>query len=179
MSPRRAFRPASVGLVMLVLGCGTAERKAAEARADSLQRVLQHQRDSLQGARVKATAESLASVQVASAKALAAKRRYKQPTAQIAAMKADLRTLVVVEEGVFADQRRYTTSLQPLIREAGFVGMIFPSPGIQITVTEAGADGFSARATFSESGRECVIFEGPASRYKLPPAEIEAVPVCR
>ena len=63
-------------LAALVTGaCGRAERQAAEARADSLQRVLQHQQDSLKGARAKATADSLASVQTATAKATAAKRR--------------------------------------------------------------------------------------------------------
>jgi len=64
-----------VVLLALATACGRAERQAAEARADSLQRVLQHQQDSLKGAREKATADSLASVQAASAKATAGKRR--------------------------------------------------------------------------------------------------------
>ena len=44
-------------LAFAVGGCGSAERKAAEAKADSLQRVLQHQQDSLKGAH---TQDSLA-----------------------------------------------------------------------------------------------------------------------
>ena len=71
----RAQKAAVVLLVLSMSACGKAERQAAEARADSLQRVLQHQQDSLRGARAKATADSLASAQAASAKATAAKRR--------------------------------------------------------------------------------------------------------
>ena len=45
-------------LAIVVGGCGTAERKAAESKADSLQRVLQHEQDSLKAAREKATAQA-------------------------------------------------------------------------------------------------------------------------
>lgn len=52
---------AVVILVALATGaCGKAERQAAEARADSLQRVLQRQQDSLKAAHVKTTAQTTA-----------------------------------------------------------------------------------------------------------------------
>ncbi len=62
----RAQEAVAILLTLATGACGRAERQAAEARADSLQRVLQHQQDSLKGARVRrdslkaARAESIA-----------------------------------------------------------------------------------------------------------------------
>jgi len=63
---RPYHRVAAVVLLVMVAACGTAERRAAEARADSLQRVLKRQQDSLKLAHVRrdsikaARAESIA-----------------------------------------------------------------------------------------------------------------------
>ena len=69
-------------IIGLATACGRAERQAAEARADSLQRVLQHQQDSLKGSRARMTADSLQraqrqedSLKAATTKATAAKHR--------------------------------------------------------------------------------------------------------
>ena len=67
----RTHQVAAFVLVLGVAGCGSAERKAAEARADSLQRVLQHQQDSLKGASAMARHED----SLKAAQATVAKRR--------------------------------------------------------------------------------------------------------
>ena len=46
----RAHQAVALVLAFTVGGCGRAERQAAEAKADSLQRVLKHQQDSLKAA---------------------------------------------------------------------------------------------------------------------------------
>src|SRR2546421_1928402 len=46
----RAHQAVAFVLALTVGGCGRAERQVAEAKADSLQRVLQHQQDSLKAA---------------------------------------------------------------------------------------------------------------------------------
>ena len=51
-------RATAVILVVATGACGNAERRAAEARADSLQATLQRQRDSLNAAREKAAAQA-------------------------------------------------------------------------------------------------------------------------
>jgi len=67
----RTHQVAAFVLVLTVAGCGSAERKVAEARADSLQRVLQHQQDSLKGASAMARHED----SLKTAQATVAKRR--------------------------------------------------------------------------------------------------------
>jgi len=54
----RAHLVLAFALATAMGGCGSAERKAAEAKADSLQRVLQHEQDSLKGVREKATVQA-------------------------------------------------------------------------------------------------------------------------
>ena len=84
----RAPQAVALLVALATSACGQAERRAAEARADSLQRVLQHQQDSLKGARARTTAESIQTAQrqqdslkAAGARAAAAKRRSDSLTA--------------------------------------------------------------------------------------------------
>lgn len=78
----------AVVILLALAACGRAERQAAEARADSLQRVLQHQQDSLKVFKAARAQDSLkeareqdslaaarAKATAASAKATAAKRQ--------------------------------------------------------------------------------------------------------
>src|SRR5207245_8229257 len=56
-------RASAVMLAVTTGACGNAERRAAEARADSLQAALQRERDSLNAAREKATAQATQAVE--------------------------------------------------------------------------------------------------------------------
>lgn len=88
-----------------------------------------------------------------------------------AAMKADLRNLVVAEEAYFADNLAYTESPGDLAFTS--------TTGVTIEGIELAADGngWAATATHAESSAICAIYVGSAE----PPMQgmEEGVPVCR
>jgi prepilin-type N-terminal cleavage/methylation domain-containing protein len=73
--------------------------------------------------------------------------------AYVAAMKSDLRNLVLAEETYYADNVVYTTSLATTIYS--------PSQGVTITIGAASVGGWNATATHSAlQGTVCAIFGG-------------------
>ena len=74
--------------------------------------------------------------------------------AYMAAMKTDLRNLATAEEGYFADNQTYSTSLSAL-------GDFKASANVTVTVNAANTTGWDAKATHSGvSGKTCVIGVG-------------------
>jgi type IV pilus assembly protein PilA len=74
--------------------------------------------------------------------------------AYVAAMKSDLRNLATAEEGYFADNNVYTTSLAA----ANF------TPSVNVTVTPASlgvGSGWSASSTHPQTSKVCKIGFGP------------------
>lgn len=103
---------------------------------------------------------------------------HDDPAVQVALMKDDLWNLVTAQEMVYADLGRYTINMRTASAAIASLGEILPSPGVQITIERAGRDGHSARASFVGSKQECVIYIGPDSRYRLPPARVEGAVAC-
>jgi type IV pilus assembly protein PilA len=91
---------------------------------------------------------------------------YTKERAQIAAMKADLRNLVTVEENYFADSQKYATDLGGSYAASG--GNRLPT----ITLTR---DGWSASITSPNSAQICAVFVGSTP---LAPASKEGAPAC-
>ncbi|MBI4541405.1 MAG: prepilin-type N-terminal cleavage/methylation domain-containing protein, partial [Gemmatimonadetes bacterium] len=74
--------------------------------------------------------------------------------AYVAAMKSDLRNLITAEEGYFADNVTYTTSL----------GTAFTaSTGVTVTIGAATGTGWSATASHTATSKTCSIFAGDAT----------------
>src|SRR5436309_13879126 len=89
---------------------------------------------------------------------------YTKERARIAAMKADLRNLVTVEENYFADSQKYATDLGGSYAASG--GNRLPT----ITLTR---DGWSASITSPNSAQTCAVLVGstpfaPASKEGAP-----------
>jgi prepilin-type N-terminal cleavage/methylation domain-containing protein len=90
--------------------------------------------------------------------------------AYVASMKSDLRNLSVAEEGYFYEHRIYTTSLDSL--------PFTPSHGVIITVTQAGANGWSATSTHPNAyPHTCAIFFGTVT--PVAPATVEGEVGCQ
>lgn len=89
--------------------------------------------------------------------------------AYVASMKSDLKNLAEAEEGFFYDSTFYTSSFVALNNFSA-------SAGVTLTVTEATAQGWSAKAVHSQTSRYCTLFEGGAS--PVPPATVEGRITC-
>jgi len=89
--------------------------------------------------------------------------------AYVAQMKSDLKNLATAEEGFFYDSTFYTTSLAAL-------NNFRSSTGVTLNVLEATPGGWSARATHSQTARQCVLFQGSAA--PVAPATTEGKITC-
>ena len=86
--------------------------------------------------------------------------------AQLAAMKSDLRNLVTLEENVFAESLKYTTSLG---------GAYKTSEGNNPPTIRLTGDGWTASITSPASTQTCAVFIGSTP---LLPATREGTPTC-
>lgn len=82
-----------------------------------------------------------------------------------AAMKSDLRNLIVAEEDYFADSARYTSRLPDFA----------VTPGNTLGPIQIGKDGWAATITNANSPKKCAIFIGTVPH---PPGQKEGIPVC-
>ncbi len=90
--------------------------------------------------------------------------------ANAAALRSDLRNLMVAEEAIFYDSTRYSTDTASL--------KFRPSPGVQLTITLPASGGWVATATHPLSyPLQCVIFGGAVSPVPFP-TTTEGVPAC-
>jgi prepilin-type N-terminal cleavage/methylation domain-containing protein len=89
--------------------------------------------------------------------------------AYVAQMKSDIKNLATAEEAFFYDSAFYTTSLPAL-------NNFRSSTGVTLTVLEATPGGWSARATHTQTPRECVLYQGNAS--PVAPATTEGKITC-
>ena len=87
--------------------------------------------------------------------------------AYAAAMRSDLRNLVIAQESYFADNLEYTASLSALGYRA--------STGVSGPVVELTADGWTAYAAHSQVSNSCVIYVGSTP---IGPATREGEPAC-
>ena len=92
--------------------------------------------------------------------------------AYMAAMRSDLRRLVVAEEAYFTDSATYGTVSQ--VRDAGLWS---PITGVSVTATDVTADGWAATATHDQIEQVCGVFIGTATPAHSSLIE-EASPVC-
>ena len=91
--------------------------------------------------------------------------------ANAAALRSDLRNLVVAEEAYFYEKAVYTSDTAAL--------KFRPSPGVIVTIATPAEGGWQATATHPLSyPLKCVVFSG-AVATPPPPAEQEGVPACQ
>lgn len=76
----------------------------------------------------------------------------------IAAMRAEIRNLAVLEESHFYDLAVYTDDLT-LLGNRGFVA----TPGVQLQIREATNSGWSVSASHANTAQECHLFVGSAA----------------
>jgi Tfp pilus assembly protein PilE len=84
-------------------------------------------------------------------------------------LKTDLRNFASEQENYFADHHQYASS-------ADDVASFHPSDGTTITVLEATAGGWSARASSTKTPTECVLVYGAAL---VDPATTDGVIACQ
>jgi type II secretion system protein G len=89
--------------------------------------------------------------------------------AYVAAMKSDLRNLLVAEENYFSDNVTYTTTTTNL--------NIQVSPGVTMTISAASAQGWTATASHSASSKTCGVWYGNGMTPPVAGA-IEGEPKC-
>lgn len=90
--------------------------------------------------------------------------------AYTASLKTDLRNLSTAQEAYFFENAAYTTSLSSL--------NLNTSPGVVLTVVDATASGWSARATHPASfPLTCALYNGTVAA--LPPATVEGLIGCQ
>jgi len=89
--------------------------------------------------------------------------------AYVAQMKSDLKNLATAEEAFFYDSTFYTSSLAAL-------NNFNSSTGVTLTVIQATAGGWSARAVHAQTPRQCTLFQGNAT--PVAPATIEGRITC-
>ncbi len=89
--------------------------------------------------------------------------------AYVAQMKSDLKNLATAEEAFFYDSTFYTSSLVAL-------NNFRSSTGVTLNVLQATPGGWSARATHSQTPRQCVLFQGNAT--PVAPATVEGKITC-
>jgi len=75
--------------------------------------------------------------------------------AYVAAMKSDLRNILVAQETYFADNISYTTSTSAL--------NLVISPGVTVTIANTTATGWNATASYTATTRTCGVFYGTAA----------------
>jgi hypothetical protein len=85
-----------------------------------------------------------------------------------AAVRSDLRNLIIAQERYFADHVRYAVSIDSL--------QYRPSAGVEIELTAATPTGWSASARHTGAEFTCVIFVGNAPRPR--PDAVEGAPLC-
>lgn len=88
--------------------------------------------------------------------------------AQAAAVRSDLRRLVVAQEAYFADHTRYAASLDALQLRA--------SQGVTITLDRATDRGWSATARGTDAQVTCWIYVGDVPKPR--PKALEGSPIC-
>lgn len=76
----------------------------------------------------------------------------------VAAMRAEIRNLAVLEESHFYDLAVYTDDLT-LLGNRGFVA----TPGVQLQIREATNSGWSVSASHASTAQECHLFVGSAA----------------
>ena len=89
--------------------------------------------------------------------------------AYVAAMKSDLKNLATAEEAFFYDSTFYATTLAAL-------NNFNSSTGVTLNIVTATRGGWSARASHSQTTRQCVLFQGNAPA--LAPATVEGKITC-
>ncbi len=89
--------------------------------------------------------------------------------AHVAAMKADLRNLVVAEEAFFADSVKYSSKIGP-----GGVNFRLREGNVLLSL-QLTADGWTATMGHASTQTVCAIFVGSTP---IPPATKEAMPAC-
>ncbi len=90
--------------------------------------------------------------------------------ADLANVKSDLHTLVLAQEGYYNDNSAYAGSLALL--------GVQTSQGVNVTIVQAGADGYSALAVHPAAVPvTCAVFYGKVAA--LAPATVEGVITCR
>jgi Tfp pilus assembly protein PilE len=75
--------------------------------------------------------------------------------AYLAAMKSDLRNILVAQETYFADNISYTSSTTAL--------NLVVSPGVTITISSVTATGWNATASYTATTRTCGVYYGTAA----------------
>jgi len=89
--------------------------------------------------------------------------------AYVAQMKSDLKNLATAEEAFFYDSTFYTTSLPALNNFSS-------STGVTLNVLQATPGGWSARASHTQTTRQCALFQGNAT--PVAPATVEGKITC-
>jgi prepilin-type N-terminal cleavage/methylation domain-containing protein len=90
--------------------------------------------------------------------------------ANAAALRSDLRNLMVAEEAIFYDSSKYSTDTAAM--------KFRPSPGVIITITTPAGGGWVATATHPLSyPLQCMVFGGNVSPVPSPATQ-EGVPAC-
>lgn len=91
--------------------------------------------------------------------------------ANAAALRSDLRNLMVAEEAYFYDSTKYSTDTAAL--------KFRPSPGVILTIAAPPSGGWVATATHPLSyPLQCMVFGGPVSPVPAPATQ-EGVPACQ
>jgi type II secretion system protein G len=75
--------------------------------------------------------------------------------AYVAAMKSDLRNILVAQETYFADNISYTTSSTAL--------NLIISPGVTVVIANVSATGWNATAAYTATTKTCGIYYGTAA----------------
>lgn len=88
-----------------------------------------------------------------------------------ASLQADLKTASVQQENYFEAHRRYAGDVADLPDYGG-------SPGVTLTITYAGSDGWAAIATHHSLERRCGMFVGNAPAGSAGPAGTPGVVQC-
>jgi type IV pilus assembly protein PilA len=89
--------------------------------------------------------------------------------AYVAAMKSDLRHLLIAEESYFAQSLTYSTDKAALNFDE--------STGVHVTITYNPGQGWSADATHDATGRTCTVSIAPGNGKGVGVTE-ESVPTC-
>ena len=96
--------------------------------------------------------------------------------AYLASMKHDLKNMVVVQEGYFADNTAYFsgTGTNRGTTQTAVQGFV-PSAGVQVVATATGGTGWSAIASHSQTTKTCSVFLGVSA---VAPATVDGEPKC-
>src|SRR3954466_1162267 len=89
--------------------------------------------------------------------------------AYVAQMKSDLKNLATAEEAFFYDSSYYAPNLATL-------NNFTSSTGVTLSIVSSTPGGWSARATHSQTARQCVLYQGTAPAWA--PATVEGKITC-